>query len=91
MFLVAGSRSAFEEHRTTLATLGTFRFVSERPDAAATLDLALYGAWYDAQLGLLRALELARSADIDLDQFAGVTSLVSEVVLASEGNGSRWQ
>ncbi|PWN02303.1 NAD(P)-dependent oxidoreductase [Nocardioides silvaticus] len=89
--LLSGSASAFAEHAPTLELLGTPRFIGEEPDAAATLDLALYGAWYDAQLGLLRALELVRTAGVDIDQFAelvaaqldhvprGVTHVVGEV------------
>jgi 3-hydroxyisobutyrate dehydrogenase-like beta-hydroxyacid dehydrogenase len=69
-FLLSGSRTAYDEHRATLEVLGTVRFVGERPDAAAILDLALFGAWYDAQLGLLRALDLARTAGVDPDLFA---------------------
>lgn len=70
MFLLSGSRSAFERHRATLQVLGQVRFVGEQAGAAATWDLALFGAWYDAQLGLLRAVDLARAAGIDLDGFA---------------------
>lgn len=65
----SGPRSAFEQHRETLALLGEPRFVGEAPDAAAIWDLTLFGIWYDAQLGLLRALDTARTAGIDLTEF----------------------
>ena len=64
-----GSRSAFEQHRATLALLSEPRFVGETPESAAVWDLALFGIWYDAQLGLLRALAAARAAGIDLTAF----------------------
>jgi 3-hydroxyisobutyrate dehydrogenase-like beta-hydroxyacid dehydrogenase len=68
--LYSGSLPAFTRHRDVLALLSTPRHVGDRPDAAATWDLTLFGIWYDAQLGLLRALEAARDADIDLTEFA---------------------
>ncbi|MFI6761266.1 NAD(P)-binding domain-containing protein [Micromonospora sp. NPDC050417] len=68
--LYSGSRHAFERHRPTLALLSSPRFVGEAPEAAAVWDLALFGVWYDAQLGLLRALEAARAAGIDVVEFA---------------------
>lgn len=87
-FLLSGAEEAVAEHRAKLETLGTIRFVGSEPGAAATWDLALFGAWYDAQLGLLRALDLARAAGLDLDelaetlqaQLAHVPAAVPEVV-----------
>ncbi|RKR92893.1 3-hydroxyisobutyrate dehydrogenase-like beta-hydroxyacid dehydrogenase [Micromonospora pisi] len=72
--LYSGSRHAFEQHRTTLALLSSPRFVGETPEAAAVWDLALFGVWYDAQLGLLRALESARAAGIDVVEFSRTAS-----------------
>ncbi|WP_189212318.1 NAD(P)-dependent oxidoreductase [Actinokineospora fastidiosa] len=69
-FLYSGPRAVFERHASTLALLGTPRFVGERADAAAVWDLALFGVWYDAQLGLLRALDGVRRAGIDVAAFA---------------------
>jgi len=68
--LYSGSLPAFELHRETLALLGRPRFVGCEPEAAAVWDLALFGVWYDAQLGLLRALDTARAAGIDVSEFA---------------------
>ncbi len=68
--LYSGSRSAFDQHRAVFDLLSTPRFVGERPEAAAIWDLALFGLWYDAQLGLLRALDTVRAAGIDLAEFA---------------------
>jgi len=68
--LYSGSRPAFERHLTTLELLSRPRFVGEAPEAAATWDLVLFGLWYDAQLGLLRALDTVRGAGIDVTEFA---------------------
>ncbi|WBB67012.1 NAD(P)-binding domain-containing protein [Micromonospora sp. WMMD812] len=68
--LYSGSRHAFEQHTATLELLSRPRFVGESPEAAAVWDLALFGVWYDAQLGLLRALDAARAAGIDVTEFA---------------------
>jgi hypothetical protein len=68
--MYSGSRRAFEQHRTTLELLSRPRFVGDSPEAAAIWDLALFGVWYDAQLGLLRALDTVRSAGIDIAEFA---------------------
>ncbi|MFI6263010.1 NAD(P)-dependent oxidoreductase [Micromonospora sp. NPDC051006] len=93
--LYSGSRHAFEQHRTTLELLSRPRFVGEAPEAAAVWDLALFGLWYDAQLGLLRALDAARDAGIDVLDFshtastqlghvvAGLSATVSEMERAT--------
>jgi 3-hydroxyisobutyrate dehydrogenase-like beta-hydroxyacid dehydrogenase len=72
--LYSGSRHAFEQYRTVFELLGTPRFVGESPEAAAVWDLALFGVWYDAQLGLLRALDAAREAGIDVVEFSHTAS-----------------
>lgn len=51
--------------RAVLGTLGSVRQVGADPAAAAVWDLALFGLWYDAQLGVLRALEVAGAAGVD--------------------------
>jgi 3-hydroxyisobutyrate dehydrogenase-like beta-hydroxyacid dehydrogenase len=70
LIMYSGSRYAFERHKTTLELLSKPRFVGESPDAAAVWDLALFGVWYDAQLGLLRALDAVREAGIDVVEFS---------------------
>lgn len=67
--LYSGSRPAFDRHRAVFELLSTPRFVGEAPDAAAIWDLTLFGLWYDAQLGLLRALDTVRAAGIDMAEF----------------------
>ncbi|MEU4427607.1 NAD(P)-binding domain-containing protein [Actinoplanes sp. NPDC024001] len=66
----SGDRAAFDQHVDTLRLLSPPRFVGTAPDAAAVWDLALFGLWYDAQLGLLRALDTVRAAGIDVAEFA---------------------
>ncbi|MEV0721139.1 NAD(P)-binding domain-containing protein, partial [Asanoa sp. NPDC050611] len=79
--LYSGSRTAYERHRATLELLSTPRFVGEAPDAAAVWDLALFGVWYDAQLGLLRALDTVRAAGVDVAEFAaGARTQLGHVV-----------
>lgn len=73
--LYAGPEPAFVRHRTTLERLSTPRYVGPAPGAAAVWDLALFGVWYDAQLGLLRALHTADQYGIDLAEFAGTAAI----------------
>jgi 3-hydroxyisobutyrate dehydrogenase-like beta-hydroxyacid dehydrogenase len=84
--LYSGSRPAFDRHRSTLALLGKARFVGEAPEAAAVWDLALFGVWYDAQLGLLRALDTARAAGIDVAEFADTATTQLGHVVAAVGD-----
>ena len=69
-FFVSGDPADHEPHRATLALLGDVQWVGADPTAAAVWDLALFGLWYDAQVGLLRALELTGAAGIDPRAFA---------------------
>jgi 3-hydroxyisobutyrate dehydrogenase-like beta-hydroxyacid dehydrogenase len=84
--LYSGSLHAFEHHRSTLELLSTPRFVGEAPEAAAVWDLALFGVWYDAQLGLLRALETARAAGVDVVEFSRTASTQLGHVVAAVSN-----
>lgn len=60
--LLAGPERSVEDHRAALEALGPVRWVGPDPRAAAVRDLALFGLWYDAQLGLLRALDLVEAS-----------------------------
>ena len=60
----------FDQHKPALEVLGTARYVAADPGAAAVQDLALFGLWYDAQLGYLRALDTVRSVGIDIEELA---------------------
>jgi 3-hydroxyisobutyrate dehydrogenase-like beta-hydroxyacid dehydrogenase len=87
--LYAGSAEAFERHRDTLRLLSEARFVGRAPEAAAVWDLALFGLWYDAQLGVLRALDVARAAGLDLQEFADTARIqLGHVVDAVPGTVS---
>lgn len=68
--LYSGSPAAYERVRATVALLSTPRYVGSSPTAAAVWDLALFGVWYDAQIGLLRALETLRNGGIDMAEFS---------------------
>ncbi len=64
LFLYAGERPVFERHRDDLEVLGPARWVGPHPSTAAELDQALFGLWYDAQIGLLRAFEMTGNAGV---------------------------
>lgn len=81
--LYSGSRPAFDQHRAVFDLLSTPRFVGEAPDAAAIWDLTLFGLWYDAQLGLLRALDTVRAAGIDMAEFGDTASTQLNHVLTA--------
>ncbi|WP_328469352.1 NAD(P)-binding domain-containing protein [Actinoplanes sp. NBC_00393] len=70
VILYGGDRSAYDRHLPTLRLLSPPRFAGESPTAAALWDLTLFGLWYDAQLGLLRALAAVQAAGIDVTEFA---------------------
>jgi 3-hydroxyisobutyrate dehydrogenase-like beta-hydroxyacid dehydrogenase len=67
---VGGRDDVLDGVRPVLDVLGSVRHVGTGPSAAAVWDLALFGVWYDAHLGLLRAFENVRSAGIDVAAFA---------------------
>jgi len=75
-FLFSGSERGYAAHRGTLDTLGTGHWLGEDPAAAAVWDLALFGVWYDAQVGLLRAFEVlgGAAAPESVEEFAGAAS-----------------
>ncbi len=68
--LYSGPRAVVDAHHDTLAALGPVTWVGENASAAAVWDLALFGLWYDAQLGLLRALEQVTAAGVPATAFA---------------------
>ncbi len=84
-FFLAGERADFDRHQETLEILGEARWVGADARAAAVWDLVLFGLWYDAQLGLLRALELTQAAGVDPHDFvdAAVTQLGHVVAAAA--------
>jgi hypothetical protein len=68
--LYSGDEEAFCSHRSTLELLGPALWLGPDPRAAATWDQALFGLWYDAQVGLLRALGSVAGAGVSADSFA---------------------
>jgi 3-hydroxyisobutyrate dehydrogenase-like beta-hydroxyacid dehydrogenase len=90
--LYSGSEAGFERHRPTLGLLSAPRFVGTSPQAAAVWDITLFGVWYDAQLGLLRALEGAMAAGIDIGQFVETAGIqLGHVVDAASGTAAELQ
>lgn len=85
----SGSLAAFERHRGTLARLSSVHYLGPTPGAAASWDLALFGLWYDAQIGLLRALAAVDAAGIDPAAFApAAATQVGHVVAAAGATAS---
>ncbi len=87
--LYSGPQAAFDEHRVSLETLGSARYLGQDPAAAAVQDLALFGLWYDAQIGYLRALETVRSAGIDVEDFAPMAAGQLGHVVHAAGDTAR--
>jgi 3-hydroxyisobutyrate dehydrogenase-like beta-hydroxyacid dehydrogenase len=85
----SGPADVFEQHRGTLALLGPARYVGTEPGAAAVQDLALFGLWYDAQLGYLRALETVRAAGVALEDFALLAATQLGHVVAGAADTAR--
>lgn len=73
--LMSGSESGYRQHADVLRLLGTVEYLGVDPAAASVWDLALFGVWYDAQLGLLRALDAAARAGSDIARFARAAAL----------------
>ncbi|UMG91478.1 NAD(P)-binding domain-containing protein [Nocardioides sp. TF02-7] len=88
-FLLSGDRASYERHRPTLELLGGTRFVGDAPGSAAVWDLALFGVWYDAQLGLLRALAAVVEAGIDATAFAETAATQLGHVVSSASDTAR--
>ncbi len=72
--LYSGSVDAFGKHQHVFEMLSTARFVGTTPEAASVCDLALFGLWYDAQLGLLRGIETVSKAGVDITEFADMAT-----------------
>jgi 3-hydroxyisobutyrate dehydrogenase-like beta-hydroxyacid dehydrogenase len=85
----SGPADLFARHQDTLALLGPARYAGTDPGAAAVQDLALFGLWYDAQVGYLRALETVRAAGIDLEDFAALAATQLGHVVAGAAGTAR--
>lgn len=81
--LMSGSEAGYKQHADVLSLLGTVEYLGADPAAASVWDLALFGVWYDAQLGLLRALDAAARAGSDVARFARAAALQVEHVSGS--------
>lgn len=87
--LYSGPQATFDAHRATLETLGSARYLGQDPAAAAVQDLALFGLWYDAQIGYLRALETIRAAGIAVEDFAAMAAGQLGHVVQAAGDTAR--
>jgi 3-hydroxyisobutyrate dehydrogenase-like beta-hydroxyacid dehydrogenase len=85
----SGPADLFGQHRDTLALLGPARYAGPDPGAAAVVDLALFGLWYDAQVGYLRALEAVRAAGLDVQDFAPLAATQLGHVVAGAADTAR--
>lgn len=81
--LMSGSEPGYRQHADVLGELGTVEYLGADPAAASVWDLALFGVWYDAQLGLLRALDAAARAGSDVARFARAAALQVDHVSTS--------
>lgn len=89
LFLLAGPQPAYSRNREIFDRLGRVRYVGADPASAAVWDLALFGLWYDAQVGLLRALELTRAVGVDPRAFAdAATTQLGHVVSGAAATAS---
>jgi len=73
-FILSGSVAGFDEHRSTLELLGNLTWLGADARAAAVWNLAMFGLWYDAQLGLLRAYEQVATVDVPAAEFASAAA-----------------
>ncbi|TYP86737.1 NAD(P)-binding domain-containing protein [Blastococcus xanthinilyticus] len=83
---VGGRDDVLDRARPVLEVIGSVRHVGTGAGAAAMWDLALFGIWYDAHLGLLRAFDNVRSAGVDIAAFAEAARVqLQYVVEGAEG------
>lgn len=69
-FIYSGSQAGFDAHRASLDLLGPALWLGADPGAAARWDEALFGLWYDAYFGLLRAFDASSGDEAALQGFA---------------------
>jgi 3-hydroxyisobutyrate dehydrogenase-like beta-hydroxyacid dehydrogenase len=68
--LYSGDRSAFDEHRATLAALGgEATWVGDEPGAASLLDLAMLDLFYGSVTAFIHAVALARVKGMSAGEF----------------------
>ncbi|EOM76189.1 NAD(P)-dependent oxidoreductase [Rhodococcus rhodnii] len=74
LFVLSGSRGAFERHRTVLRSLGNSTYLGADPALASVYDTALFGLAWGALAGFYHSLALVRSAGVDPAEFGAVAT-----------------
>ncbi|TDC95622.1 NAD(P)-binding domain-containing protein [Actinomadura sp. 7K507] len=70
VFLYSGSQDVFDEHRTTLASMGDPRYLGSDPSLAVLYNAALLDMMYATMNGFLHATALVGSANVPVADFA---------------------
>ncbi|MFK8848775.1 NAD(P)-dependent oxidoreductase [Streptomyces sp. Ac-502] len=70
--LYSGAQHVFDEHRTTLASLGDPRYLGPDPTLAVLYNTALLDLMYATMNGFLHATALVGSANVPAAEFAGL-------------------
>lgn len=80
--LMAGSKNAFEQHRTLLDKLGgNIKYLGEKAAASPAMDLATLSWVYGSFLGLMYGVAFCRSEGIKLDQYRAVIGEIADSFL----------
>ncbi|MEU5398131.1 NAD(P)-binding domain-containing protein [Streptomyces sp. NPDC005963] len=70
IFLYSGAQAVFDEHRTTLASMGGPRYLGPDPGLAVLYNAALLDMMYATMNGFLHAVALVGSANVSAVTFA---------------------
>ncbi|MBB1258130.1 NAD(P)-dependent oxidoreductase [Streptomyces alkaliterrae] len=74
LFVLSGSRSAFDRHEAVLRSLGNSVHLGGDPALAPVYDTALFGLAWGALAGFYHSLALVRSAGVDPAEFGAVAT-----------------
>jgi 3-hydroxyisobutyrate dehydrogenase-like beta-hydroxyacid dehydrogenase len=69
VFLVSGSRAAYDAHRELFDRVGTSTYVDDTPGAAFVSGLAIVLAYLPMAVGLLQGLHICTQHDVQLEWF----------------------
>jgi 3-hydroxyisobutyrate dehydrogenase-like beta-hydroxyacid dehydrogenase len=69
VFLLSGSRDAYEAHRARIEAIGRTSFVDEAPGAAYVSGMAIVVAYLPMAVGLLQGLRICERHDIPVEWF----------------------
>ncbi|GAA2101388.1 NAD(P)-binding domain-containing protein [Streptomyces albiaxialis] len=74
LFVLSGSRAAFDTHQAVLRSLGNTVYLGADPALAPVYDTALFGLAWGALAGFYHSVALTRAAGVDPSAFAGVAA-----------------